>query len=114
VALRLVERDTAAVAFRVTIGGCSLDADALERRRAEWAALEPHRAAATPLADGFAIIYRGEAAMAEEVRRLAAAEGGCCGFATWDVAATGDGLVLTVTGPEPGIGELRDAFLLTP
>ena len=97
--------------WRATLGTCSLDDAALEVRRAAWVALDAHRLDARPLPDGFAVTYRGGAGVAEELDRLAAAEGGCCGFATWTVAREGDQLVLSVTGPDPGISELRRAFL---
>jgi len=95
----------------VTLGTCSLDDTALEVRRAEWAALDVHRVGAHDLPEGFTVTYRTDAGVAEELERLAAAEGGCCGFATWDVSGGGDVLVLTVAGPDPGISELRRAFL---
>ena len=97
--------------WRMTLGTCSLDDAALEVRRAAWAALDGHRLDARPLPEGFAVTYRDDHGVAEELGRLAAAEGGCCGFATWEVVPHGDALVLTVTGPDPGISELRRAFL---
>ena len=99
------------MAWHLTLGTCSLDDVALERRRAEWAALDRHRLEARDLPQGFSVTYQSAEGVAAELERLAAAEGGCCGFASWEVAGGDGSVVLTVTGPEPGISELRTAFL---
>jgi hypothetical protein len=98
------------VAWHLVLGGCTLDEGALESRRAEWEALDVHRCAASAVPGGFTVTYRDEAGVAAALDRLVEAEGGCCGFATWQVGRRDGCLVLTVTGPDPGIAELRQAF----
>jgi hypothetical protein len=96
--------------WRVTLGSCSLGPDDLERRQLAWAALDEHRLAADRTPGGFVVRYRRAGQVADELERLADAEGGCCGFAEWQVAVLGGEVLLTVSGPAPAIDELRDAF----
>jgi hypothetical protein len=98
------------VTWRVTLGSCSLGSDDLAARQAEWMALDVHRVAAGTTPDGFVLRYAAAPGVVGDLRRLAAAEGGCCGFADWDVVPGKAEVVLSVTGPEPGIDELRHAF----
>jgi hypothetical protein len=100
--------------WRVTLGSCSLGPDDLERRQLAWAALDDHRLGGDRTPSGFVVRYRRAVQVIDELERLAAAEGGCCGFADWQVAVAGGEVLLTVAGPPPGIDELRHAFRVGP
>ncbi|HEX6475938.1 MAG TPA: hypothetical protein VF005_01590, partial [Acidimicrobiales bacterium] len=67
---------------------CELSEPDLDERAKEWRALRPLVLSRARTADGYRVTF--EFAALERVERLAAAERGCCGWATWSVTAHSD------------------------
>ena len=57
---------------------CSLDPDALTRRKAAWADLDAAVVARRPTATGAEIVYRLEPGLGDRLLALVAAEAACC------------------------------------
>ena len=88
---------------------CSLEAEALGDRIAEWRALP--LIAAEPAPDGVRARVRRAGDAEARLAQLVAAERDCCGFADWQVIAEGDELVLDVrSGAPAGAAAVRELF----
>jgi hypothetical protein len=87
---------------------CSLDGSGQRERLNEWRSLLARADSREPLSTGMR--YRFPAALADDVRSLAAAERECCAFLRFDLAQTNDALVLTVESDGPGRDALRFIF----
>lgn len=92
------------------IAGCSLTPLELVDRQAEWQDVAPAVIDRGPVEGGFRVRFRQDPGVAEALRALVAAEGGCCGWASWRLTDQGACIVLEVTGPADRIGSLATAF----
>lgn len=89
---------------------CTLSAGELGDRRAEWAGLAPAVVDRAWTHGGFRIRFAREGSVGDVLRVLAAAEGKCCGWASWAVTDEGDHCLLDVTGPLEAMASLGKAF----
>lgn len=87
---------------------CSLSPTGQRERLTEWKNLLAAAESREELSTGMR--YRFPVALMERVRTLAAAEHECCSFLRFDLAETGDGVVLTVETDEAGREALRFVF----
>jgi hypothetical protein len=94
---------------------CSLTPVELPERRRRWRALTDRALAdRTAIDAGVRLSFRAEDGVEEELQALAELERDCCGFASFDVSASGDHLTLDVTSVGEGVAAARELFLQPP
>lgn len=80
--------------------GCTLGAEGLPERMAEWSALIGASLTRREMtSEGFVLHFAGEEGVAQEVGRLAGLEAECCASLEFRVHDTGDAVTMEVTGP---------------
>ena len=80
--------------------GCTLGAEGLPARMAEWSALFGRALTGRErTADGFALQFAAHEGVAGELRRLSELEAECCASLEFRVRETGSGVTLEVMGP---------------
>jgi hypothetical protein len=92
---------------------CSLNADELSERRAEWHALLQRLDVVERIRfpGGFRMTFQGPRDDIGAVGDLVAAERQCCGWAEWQLDPTAEGGVLTVSGRDDLVAPLARSFL---
>jgi hypothetical protein len=90
---------------------CSLSGEDLPERRRRWLALTDRALAGrTVTPAGIRLTFRADEGVEDELRVLAALERECCGFAGFDVVASGDQVTLDVTSTGDGVTAVRELF----
>ena len=80
--------------------GCTLGAEGLPARMAEWSALFGRALTGREMAEnGFDLHFAAHDGVAEELRRLSELEAECCASLEFRVREAGSGVTLEVTGP---------------
>ncbi|HEX2058721.1 MAG TPA: hypothetical protein VHI71_10160 [Actinomycetota bacterium] len=67
-------------------GGCTLNADELVERVGAWREVSSRALSREVHADGVRSVYPSEPALVQTLRRLIAAEAGCCSFLEFSVS----------------------------
>ncbi len=79
---------------------CSLtDAESRERRSLVRETLFPHITTAEKIATGLKLTFPNSALVRSNVEEFVGLERQCCGFLTFDISPSEQGLVLTIDGP---------------
>jgi hypothetical protein len=90
---------------------CTLTADEQPERRRRWLTLTDRALAErASIADGVRLTFRPDRGVEQELRALAELERDCCGFAAFDVTASGDRVTLDVTSSGDGVTAVRELF----
>ena len=80
--------------------GCTLGAEGLPERMAEWSALFGRALAGREMTEeGFALHFEAHDGVADELRRLSDLEADCCASLEFRVREADTGVTLEVTGP---------------
>jgi MerR family copper efflux transcriptional regulator len=88
---------------------CTLGADEMGSRIAEWQDVLAHVRERTPIEGGLRLVLGGDVPM-EEVLRLAAAEHGCCAFFSFALTIDERGTALEVTAPADAAAMVEAVF----
>ena len=90
---------------------CSLDKDEMTQRGARWRDLGGALVERTPSERGQRLVFRREAGVEDELRKLAELEQECCAFADWAVSADDREVVLDVSGSsDEGVAAVQAMF----
>ena len=89
---------------------CTLDADAMADRLADWQAMLARSRSRTALPDRGLRIEFDAAVAFDEVARLVAAEQRCCGFLSFALTIDAHGVALEVRAPEGAEAMLASVF----
>ena len=80
--------------------GCTLGAEGLPARMAEWSALFGAALTGREVTDdGFVLHFAAEEGVEDELRRLAGLEGECCASLGFRIRGSGNTVSMHVTGP---------------
>jgi hypothetical protein len=91
---------------------CSLDQEGLAERGRRWRSLADRALIGVEATrDGLRLSFRATLGVEAEVRDLAELERDCCAFASWTVGATGESVVLDVSGTSPeAVATVQEMF----
>jgi hypothetical protein len=89
---------------------CTLSADGQRARLADWRALLATAAGRTAIDGGARYTFEAGDQAEASLRRLAAAEQGCCPFFDFAVVRSGESIELRVTAPAEAQDALRFLF----
>jgi len=89
---------------------CTLTADDMGDRLAEWNAALARATTREVTPDGYRLRFAPDAEFAGELANLAAREVGCCAFFTFAITVATDGLALDVLAPADARPLLDDLF----
>jgi hypothetical protein len=90
---------------------CSLNKAEMTERGARWRDLAGALVERTPSERGQRLVFRREAGIEDELRKLAELEQECCDFAEWAVSADDGEVVLNVSGStDEGVAAVQAMF----
>jgi len=90
---------------------CTLSSADLAAQAGRWQELIARAMTGrTETTDGLRMSFRPEPGVEKELRKLAAAENECCGWAAWAVEANAEATVLDVRSAGPGVAALHGMF----